>query len=243
MLGFKGNRPLACKLLQVSAETPECGKAIESSLILYVMKFWLLDERDAAVELLEGLKKSLPNSPLIYLMHGWCEQGEPAQWAISYSSHAHARPRRQCMIKDKDTDRALENYRAGWELAHIPQLRLGFTQQMAWAHYLREDWEDVVRLTEQFLAETKNKDSGSYSAFSMGLALHMLGRADQSKLAMEKCVAIAEKVRAEFFFSLLCSLLLARATTGIAMRSTLPRRTWRTGTNLVRYLLSWVRSN
>ncbi len=44
------------------------------------------------------------------------------------------------MIIDKNTELALECYRKGLELALIPQLRLGFMQQLAWAHYLREEW-------------------------------------------------------------------------------------------------------
>lgn len=168
VLGFKGNRPLACELLQRTAKVPECGKSVEASLILYIVNFWLMDEREAAVETLRGLKTALPNSPLILLLHGW-----------------------QSMIKDHDTDVSIECYKTAYGLAQVPQLKLGCLQQLSWAYYLREEWALVVETVEAYIE--KNKDSGSYSAFSMAVAMYMLNRRDDCTTHMKQCLALAEK--------------------------------------------------
>ena len=107
LLGFQGDRLRAAELLAVSKDVPECGKSIESALMLYALRFWFSDERENAPQLLADLREKLPNSPLLFLMSGW-----------------------QAMITDHDVDRAVECYRRGAELVQVPQLKVVFSQSL-----------------------------------------------------------------------------------------------------------------
>lgn len=172
LLGFdKGHPDSAPQLLTYASGVKECGKSIEASLLLYVMKFWFLDERVEAAALLEELKKVLPRSPLLYLLHGW-----------------------QAMITEHNSQLALECFQKGRELAQVPQLKTMFLQQCAWAHFVREEWEPVCALVTEYLEQSKKeeRDAGSYSSFTRGVALHMLGKHDECTASMQMCVQMAE---------------------------------------------------
>ncbi len=47
--------------------------------------------------------------------------------------------------------------------------------------------------TTEYLNHTQTLENGSYTTFSMSVALHMLGRSDECTEAVRKCLAIAEK--------------------------------------------------
>lgn len=111
LLGFQGDRLKAAELLNVSKDIPECGKSIESAVMLYALRFWFSDERENAPPLLAALRQQLPNSPLLLLMSGW-----------------------QAMITDHDGEHAVECYRRGGELVQVPQLKVVFSGSLVRAH-------------------------------------------------------------------------------------------------------------
>lgn len=88
------------KLLRQSSSVRLCGKSVESSLVLYTILFWLADHVDEATEVLEQLKRDLPNSPIIMMLDGF-----------------------KCMMKEKDTARAIQIYQRAEAITQVPQMK------------------------------------------------------------------------------------------------------------------------
>ena len=170
LLGFQGDRQRAAELLTLSKDVPDCGKSIESALMLYSLRFWFSDERDNAAPLLAELRAVLPNSPLLFLISGF-----------------------QAMITDHDSAKAVECYRMGGELVQVPQLKVVFLTSLAWAHFVREEWDPVRDLLGAHLASAKPGENHSYSSLNMATACYMLNKNAECAEWMKKVIEYEQK--------------------------------------------------
>lgn len=121
--------------------------------MLYSLQFWFSDNRENAPVLLAAMQQRLPNSPLLCFMAGW-----------------------QSMISDHDSDAAVLYYSRGAELVKVEQLKVIFNQSLAWCRFVREDWDDVVKLLSAYLETAKPGENHSYSSFNLAVACYMSGK-------------------------------------------------------------------
>jgi tetratricopeptide (TPR) repeat protein len=170
VLGFQGDRGRAVALLSRAKDLPESGKSVESSLIMYIMYYWFLDERAQAPVVLEQLRTALPQSPIIYLAAGWA-----------------------ALVTEHNVDAALDCYRRASEMTELEQLRVACRGQLAYALYMREDWEASIAEFSLFMDVAASAESKCYSAFAMGVSCFMLGRTPECAAHFKKCIEFEDK--------------------------------------------------
>lgn len=170
LLGFAGDRAKAQELLSVAMKVPECGKSVEAALIEFVLYYWFMDERENAPAILDDLKKQLPESPVMHLARGW-----------------------QALVTDHNIEVALQCYKEAEQMTKLEQLQVACRGQLAYAHFLREDWDQVRDLLSGYLQSTATVEAKSYSAFSLGLASYMLNKNGECADWMRKCVQWEDK--------------------------------------------------
>ena len=170
LLGFSGDRVKATELLQFSADVPNSGKSSESTLILFVLYYWFMDEQDKAPLVLQELAKKLPNSPVIYLATGW-----------------------QALITDHNLDVAIESYNKAIEMTSLEQLKISCKAQLGYAYYLKEEWQTVCDTLLPYMEQTVTEEGKGYSSFAMGISKYMMNQNAECAEWMKKCVEHEDK--------------------------------------------------
>lgn len=170
LLGFSGDRMKALSLL-VDVQTLESsGKSVESSIILFVLFYWFMDERDKAPAVLDRLKERLPNSPIIFLADGWAS-----------------------LVTAHDIDHAIACYKQASEMTQLEQLKVACRAQLAYAHFLREDWQQVIEHFSYYMEHTKTTETKCYSAFALAVANYMVNETAKCADWMRKCIEFEDK--------------------------------------------------
>ena len=170
LLGFSGDRMKALELLSVVQTLEESGKSVESSIILFVLFYWFMDEREAASGVLERLKERLPNSPIIFLADGWAS-----------------------LVTAHDSDHAIECYRRAAEMTELEQLKVACRAQLAYALFLREEWSQVIENFTFYMEHTKTTETKCYSAFALGVASYMEKQNAKCAEWMRKCIEYEDR--------------------------------------------------
>ena len=170
VLGFQGDRGRAVELLSRAKDLPQSGKSVESSLIMYILYYWFLDERAQAPVVLEQLRASLPQSPIIYLAAGWA-----------------------ALVTEHNVEAALQCYRTAAEMTELEQLRLACRGQLAYALYLREDWDAALAEFGLFMEKAASTETKCYAAFALGVASYMVSRNQDCAAFMKKCIEFEDK--------------------------------------------------
>lgn len=157
--------------LLVDVQTLESsGKSVESSIILFVLFYWFMDERDKAPAVLDRLKERLPNSPIIFLADGWAS-----------------------LVTAHDIDHAIACYKQASEMTQLEQLKVACRAQLAYAHFLREDWQQVIEHFSYYMEHTKTTETKCYSAFALAVANYMVNETAKCADWMRKCIEFEDK--------------------------------------------------
>lgn len=78
-------------------------------------------------------------------------------------------------------------------MTELEQLKVACRGQLAYAHFLREEWSQVKELLLSYLSDTTSVEAKSYSAFSLGLAYYMGNENVECVKWMRKCIEWEDK--------------------------------------------------